>query len=52
MDDIESINVLKNGNCCYRTRAANGVIVSPLKSTAGKTRVTYNRSITIGMRRN
>ena len=53
VDDIESINVLKDAEATaiYGTRAANGVIViTSKKGTAGKTRVTYNGSITIGMR--
>ena len=53
VDDIESINVLKDAaaTAIYGTRAANGVIViTSKKGTAGKTRVTYNGSITMGMR--
>lgn len=53
VDDIESINVLKDAaaTAIYGTRAANGVIViTSKKGKAGKTRVTYNGSVTIGMR--
>ena len=53
VDDIESINVLKDAaaTAIYGTRAANGVIViTSKKGTVGKTRVTYNGSISIGMR--
>ena len=53
VDDIESINVLKDAaaTAIYGTRAANGVIViTSKKGKAGKTRVTYNGSISIGMR--
>ena len=53
VDDIESINVLKDAaaTAIYGTRAANGVIViTSKKGTAGKTRVTYNGSVSVGMR--
>lgn len=53
VDDIESINVLKDAaaTAIYGTRAANGVIViTSKKGTAGKTRINYNGSVTVGMR--
>lgn len=53
VDDIESINVLKDAaaTAIYGTRAANGVIViTSKKGTAGKTRVTYNGTVSVGMR--
>jgi TonB-linked SusC/RagA family outer membrane protein len=53
IDDIESINVLKDAaaTAIYGTRAANGVIViASKKGVAGKTRVNYSGSITIGER--
>lgn len=53
VDDIESINVLKDAaaTAIYGTRAANGVIViTSKKGTAGKTRINYNGSVSIGMR--
>lgn len=53
VDDIESINVLKDAaaTAIYGTKAANGVIViTSKKGTAGKTRINYTGSVTIGMR--
>ncbi|MDR2130273.1 MAG: SusC/RagA family TonB-linked outer membrane protein [Odoribacteraceae bacterium] len=53
IDDIESINVLKDAaaTAIYGTRAANGVIViTSKKGSAGKTRVSYAGSLTIGER--
>ncbi|MDR0766070.1 MAG: SusC/RagA family TonB-linked outer membrane protein [Odoribacteraceae bacterium] len=53
VDDIESINVLKDAaaTAIYGTRAANGVIViESKKGVAGKTRVNYSGSITVGER--
>jgi TonB-linked SusC/RagA family outer membrane protein len=53
VDDVESINVLKDAaaTAIYGTRAANGVIViTSKKGTAGKTRVSYTGSITVGER--
>ena len=53
VDDIESINILKDAaaTAIYGTRAANGVIViTSKKGQAGKTRINYNGSVTVGMR--
>ncbi len=53
VDDIESINVLKDAaaTAIYGTRAANGVIViTSKKGAAGKTRINYNGSVSVGMR--
>ncbi|MDR1414805.1 MAG: SusC/RagA family TonB-linked outer membrane protein [Odoribacteraceae bacterium] len=53
VDDIESINVLKDAaaTAIYGTRAANGVIViTSKKGDAGKTKINYNGSITVGER--
>jgi TonB-linked SusC/RagA family outer membrane protein len=53
VDDIESINVLKDAaaTAIYGTRAANGVIViTSRKGNAGKTKISYNGSITVGER--
>ena len=53
VDDIESISVLKDAaaTAIYGTRAANGVIViTSKKGNVGKTRITYNGSVHVGMR--
>lgn len=53
VDDIESINVLKDAaaTAIYGTRAANGVIViTSKKGDAGKTKINYTGSITVGER--
>lgn len=53
-DDIESVNVLKDGMAAiFGSRAANGVILVTTKRGKGKTRIDYNynaRINTIGLR--
>ncbi|MCS3796451.1 TonB-dependent receptor [Niastella sp. OAS944] len=53
-DDIESVNVLKDGMAAiFGSRAANGVILVSTKRGKGKTRIDYNynaRINTIGIR--
>lgn len=53
VEDIESINVLKDAaaTAIYGTKAANGVIViTSKKGRAGKTRVNFSSTLTLGER--
>lgn len=53
VEDIESINVLKDAaaTAIYGTKAANGVIViTSKKGRAGKTRVNFSSTLTMGER--